>query len=337
MRRTHQQVGDVMLLRGWVPLLLAFLVGCGGASRGVRLESDGGPSILHVPAGDLAPVVLKPSDFEETVTKLARDVRPSARPLETARRLFNVPPRSGNFLYESGRIVPLGEDGVLDAAQSPSVELTRAYSRWCERKGRPGDCLRLLEGHGTLNGDGKYALAMALAMDSVWDETAAALEDMASPEAVLATLVSTATVYFMLWVLPEPVSKGLAATLTAALMAYLGVDTVWGLIGGWVRLVEEVDRATTFDEVRTAGERYGEVMGRNAARIFVMLATAAVGHSTQHLSARLPTLPGAGQAALSAPARPGARYEAVAGVQSVAVSAEGAVIALAPGAMAMAA
>jgi len=276
--------------------------------------------------------------FQETVAELARSVRPGAHPLREARRLFEVPPRSGAYLLEtkSRRLVPLEAGGPLaEEAAREDVELTRAYQRWCERKAKPGDCLRLLEGGSTLKGDGKYALAMALAMDAVWDETAEALGQMVERDAVLAALISTATMYFMLWVLPEPVSKGVAATLTVALMAYLGIDTVWGLIGGWVRLVEEVDRATSFDELRASGEKYGRVMGQNAARIFVMLATAAGGQTGAQVAARLPTLPGSAQAAVTAEAEVGVLYGATAQVQSVTISAENLTLALAPGAVAM--
>jgi hypothetical protein len=329
-----------MMPRGWVPVLLVLLTGCGGTSRVVRLETGrGAPRVFPLRTGATQPVRLSEDDFGRTVAELARSVRPTAHPLRDARRLFEVPPRSGAYLLEtrSRRLVPLEEGGPLASEALPEdVELTRAYGRWCERKSKPGDCLRLLEGGSTLKGDGKYALAMALAMDAVWDETGEALGHMAERDAVLAALISTATMYFMLWVLPEPVSKGLAATLTVALMAYLGIDTVWGLIGGWVRLVEEVDRATTFDELRASGERYGEVMGQNAARIFVMLATATVGHTGAHLAARLPTLPGATQAAVMAEAEVGVLYGAVAQVQSVALTAEGLTLALAPGAVAMA-
>jgi len=45
-------------------------------------------------------------------------------------------------------------------------------------------------------------------------------------------------VYFALWLAPDPVlSKGIAATLTVALIAYLGWDTVWSLVEGWRVLV----------------------------------------------------------------------------------------------------
>ncbi len=131
-------------------------------------------------------------------------------------------------------------------------------------------------------------------------------------------------------------SKGIAATLTVALIAYLGVDTVWGLISGWLRLVEEVDRATTFEELRAAGERYGEVMGENAARLLVMLATAAIGNTAAGLGKKLPSLPGSAQAAVQAEAQGGLWLPAVVEVETVAMTAEGFTLALAPGAMAMA-
>jgi hypothetical protein len=125
--------------------------------------------------------------------------------------------------------------------------------------------------------------------------------------------------------------------MTASLIAYVGVDTFWSLIVGFKRLVEEAERATTFDELREAGERYGKDMGRNAARAFAMLATAAIGNTAAGLGAKVPKLPGAAQAAVQAEAQVGIRLAAVAEVGTVAVSAETVTIALAPGAVAMAA
>jgi len=69
---------------------------------------------------------------------------------------------------------------------------------------------------------------------------------MADPQALLATVSASVSMYLLLWLLPEPVSKGLAALLTATAIAYLGVDTVWRLLEGWIALVCKVDRATTF-------------------------------------------------------------------------------------------
>lgn len=330
--------------RGWVLLLLLWGVGCAAPRTWqVRLEPDRATVRVFTSRSGPAPVELEAKAFRKTVSALARDVRPSSTPLEQARRLFGSPSR-GDAAPQSPRaslgLVSLGTGeevphGFRLAEALPfEVELTRAYGRWCERKTTPGDCLLLLEGRLILDSDGRYALSMALALDRVWDETSEALKGMAHPEAVRATLVSAVSMYLMLWVLPEPVSKGLAATLTVALMAYLGIDTVWTLIDGWRVLVRSVDAATTFDEVREAGERYGRVMGRNAARIFVMLATAALGN-TAGLAARAPTLPGAAPASLAAETELGVRYAALAEVRTVALGAEGVTVALAPGALAM--
>ncbi len=68
---------------------------------------------------------------------------------------------------------------------------------------------RLLMENPTVTGDGRYALAMALAQSVVWDEMMDAFKDMADPQAMMSA-------------------------------------------------------------VREAGERYGKVMGRNAARAFAM-------------------------------------------------------------------
>lgn len=213
--------------------------------------------------------------------------------------------------------------------------MAAAYGRWCKRKALAGDCLHLLERGSTLDEDGKRTLAFSIALDSVWDETEDALRGMTDRGAVLSMIVTTGALYLGLWLLPEPVSKGIAATMTAVLIAYLGVDTVWSLIQGWMRLSEAVVEATTFDELRDAGEQYGEVLGENAARAFVMLATAALGSTAETLAAKLPKLPGSAQASLVGVAEGGFRLGAVSQVESVAMSTTGDILlTLAPGAVA---
>ena len=130
---------------------------------------------------------------------------------------------------------------------------------------------------------------------------------------------------------PEPATKGVAA----ALIIYVGVDTFWGLVQGFRILMAEADWAVTFDELRDAGERFGKVMGRNAARAFVMLATAAIGSTGATLGAKLPVLPGAAQATVRAEAQAGVVYAAVGQVEAVAMAADGFTFTLAPGAVAM--
>jgi hypothetical protein len=142
----------------------------------------------------------------------------------------------------------------------------------------------------------------------------------------------------VMMVLPEPVTKGLAALLTLGAGAYLGWDVVWRLMDGWLVMMEDAERATTFDELYAVGEKFGVVMGEKAARAFVMLATVAMGSTASGMAGKMPTLPGAGQAALAAETQMKVRFsaQALAQVESVALSAAGVTIALAPNAVAMA-
>jgi hypothetical protein len=78
-------------------------------------------------------------------------------------------------------------------------------------------------------------------------------------------------------------------------------------------------------------------MGEKAARAFVMLAKVAVGNTAGGMATAMPSLPGAGQAAVMAEAQLGIRYSAgaLAEVESVALGAEGVTLVLAPTAVAM--
>ena len=91
----------------------------------------------------------------------------------------------------------------------------------------------------------------------------------------------------------------------------------------------------TFSALRAAGERYGKLMGRNAAQAFAMLALAAIGNTAPGLATKVPSLPGSMQAAVQAETQVGIRLAAVGEVQTIAVSAETVTISLAPGAAAM--
>ncbi|WP_425537975.1 AHH domain-containing protein [Myxococcus stipitatus] len=330
-----------MSFRWLIPVLLTMLAGCGSATRAVRLETGRAAPIIFTPrSGAEEPVELDDDDFEEAVARWGRDVPQTTHPRADARRLFWAPEEDA---YASARgrlgLMAIGSDipSTEDERPGADSELTRTYGRWCERTQRTHDCLHLLEERPTLDDEARRTLALHFAMSSVMEETQEALREMVDPIAVRNTLVTAMAVYLGLWLLPEPVSKGVAATLTACLIAYLRVDTVLNLLTGWHQLAEEVSVATTFDEVRTAGERYGEVLGENAARVFVMLATAAIG-STAGLATKARGLPGSVHAARIAETQGGFRFTAVETVLAVAIPMEGAItIALAPGALAMAA
>jgi hypothetical protein len=329
-------------MRRWaVVLLFASLAGC-TPTKVVRLDTGQGEPRVHVPRRDVEPVEVGEEEFKQAVAEHAPSVPAVERPLEYAGRLFGVPERSGWFWYEgrSQRLMASEPGSHRNLRLLPEdEELKRQYLQWCGRTWGGGDCLRLLVDKPFLDGDAKYALAMAIAQSRVLGAMKEELTRMVSPQAVVATVVGGLTMYAILLALPEPVSKGVAALLTLGAMAYLGWDTVWKLIDGWLVLMKDVDQATTFDGIYASGEKFGDTMGEKATRAFVMLAMVAMGNTATGMATTLPKLPGAGQAAVVAETQLNIRFTspALAQVESVAITAEGVTIALAPNAVAMAA
>jgi hypothetical protein len=320
---TFRQLGAVLLI---------LVTACSATPRMTRAsdeDREAGPGAARYAVHVVSPrtvsveaVEIDEDDFTEAIARLAREARPWPRPQEEARSLF-AQSRERRAVVTRERGVRLTPVKVSAFAPPAEVELTREYLRWCQRTLGGGDCLRLLVDGPTVRGEDRYALALAIALGSVQQETREALKDMASPAAVLAMLVWTVTVYLLLWALPEPASKLVAAGITVALLGWLGVDAVWSLMRGWVQLVEDSTRATTFEELSDAGEEFGRVMGENTARVLVMMAAAALGGTAPKLAQRVPKLPGFTQAAVQAEAQGGMRLATLAEVETAAASAEG--------------
>jgi hypothetical protein len=109
------------------------------------------------------------------------------------------------------------------------------------------------------------------------------------------TLSLTLIGYMALVAAPEPVSKGVAAVLALLMWGYLGWE-LFDLVRAWFRLWEEAAEASTFAELREAGDRFGKVIGPNSVRILLLLGTAAVGETAAFVS-KAPKLPGFAKAA----------------------------------------
>jgi hypothetical protein len=200
------------------------------------LDTGDGRLLLHrIQAGEATRVELEEEEAVEGVREQAQRVRHSANPERAARKLFDMPPRSGWYGYnEHQGVVPLDEQPPASQWARVDVEITQAYLRYCEARGQPGDCRRVLLNSPVLTGDARYALAMSFAMDEVVPEMMEAFKDMADPEAIKASILWTMTIYAAMWLAPEPVfTKGLATVVTATFICYVGVDTFWTLIQGW--------------------------------------------------------------------------------------------------------
>jgi hypothetical protein len=97
--------------------------------------------------------------------------------------------------------------------------------------------------------------------------------------------------YLALWLVPEPTTKAAAATLTVLLLALLGVDAVWGLVDGWATMAHRAHEATTFAELREAGEEFGKRLGTDAARALILAVATLSGRTLGDVATRVRTLP----------------------------------------------
>nr|WP_224366699.1 AHH domain-containing protein [Hyalangium versicolor] len=216
-------------------------------------------------------------------------------------------------------------------------KLVSRYKAWCRNaQGVEGDCLGALVGGKYLDMQGRYMLAMALSKSPVLEEFQKALGDMVSMRAVLQAAIGTVVTLLVLLALPEPVTKFVAAWATAALVLWVGAFTLYNLVKGWFELMEEVKVATTFEEIREAGEKFGRLFSREAAQAFAMIVMALLTHTAKGFAEQVATLPGSATVSLHAAEQQGILLSEVGTVDSVAVMDDDFRIALAPGAVAMA-
>lgn len=297
------------------------------------------------------PVPINKAEFRENVERLARGRQVQGRPQAAAAEVLQIEEAlrqaleartvsdieaGGRFTAEweprdkGGRgsvyaLLPEEQWGQVKLEPQAEAALRASYERFCIVRGG-GDCLGLFEDGPSLRSDDRSTLALALAFGSVLDETFAALGREVSPKAILTSILWTASFYLGLWLLPEPVTKGAAAVLTVALVAWLGIDTVWGLMDGWAELVMKARVATTFDELREAGAGFAKVLGTDAARAMIIAVTALAGRTLGEVGPVLRSLPGfrLAQIQLAGQGAPMLIVVQMERVQAVVFSAEGA-------------
>jgi hypothetical protein len=209
--------------------------------------------------------------------------------------VLNVP------LRVAGSHFPLYLHRKLALASAPltgeewRTPLARSYGRFCERQGTPGDCLGLFKDGPGLDGEDKRDLALALSVNAALEARDAQLRATFSRTQLWTTLSITLIGYMALVAAPEPVSKGVAAALALLMWGYLGWE-FFDLLRAYFKLWEEAAEASTFAELREAGERFSKVIGPNSVRILLLLGTAAVGETAAFVS-KAPRLPGFAKAA----------------------------------------
>ncbi|MCY1080603.1 SitA5 family polymorphic toxin [Archangium lansingense] len=302
------------------------------------------------------PVPIPRAEFQQAFQRLARDVRLKRKsPREAAHELLSLVATkpddpwvtmTGYWEVEQHHRAaptwtPLRQDGPVELIPEAEAALKQKYLKWCERQGG-GDCLGLLDDGPYLRADDRRAFALALAFGTVLEETRDALKaELLDVQMIVSMVVWTVALYCMMWVVPEPTTKAIAAGMTLLLVGYLGLNTVYGLMDGWARMADTAHHATTFEELRTAGEEFGKVLGEDAARAMILAVSTLAGHTLGQVVARVKSLPrfnlagaqfeaqggaavmGRLEATEAALASEGALAKAVAAAETVATSPQG--------------
>jgi hypothetical protein len=302
--------------------------------------SGQGRVVIHIPRTvELQPVALEEEEFQHALRPLAREARLSGTPRQTVERMFPVDPLSGDYLYlpRDKKLVPAGPGEFLEGALTKEdLETAERYRLWCQRAyDAYGDCLggALVAGR-YLDMHGRYIWALALSKSPVIDEMERALGEMVEFRALINAALWTLGSMLLIMAL-NPVAPALVAVLGVGMLLYVGYDTLHNLVTGWFRLMEEVKVATTFEQIRDAGERFGKILGRESARAFALLLVAAIGSTAQQFAAKVPTLPGSAQMTLQAQGKTGIPVAALGAVEELALTAEGVSVTVAATAMTM--
>ncbi|QRN94807.1 hypothetical protein JRI60_37695 [Archangium violaceum] len=310
-----------------------------GAEPGLESASVYAVDFMEPGAVSTRPVPIDRAEFQRAVQRLSRDVRLMGSPREAARELLKLSKQSrqdvetiamtGLWLLEGYReqtfsFVPVSQTGPVPLTPEADEALKAKYLKWCEHRGG-GDCLGLLEDGPYLRADDRRTLALALAFGSVLDETREALgRQLLDVRALVSMAVWTVALYCMMWVVPEPTTKAVAASLTVILMGWLGLQTVYELMDGWARMADVAHHASTFEELRTAGGEFGKVLGEDAARAMILAVATLSGHTLGQVASRVKSLPGFNFAGAQFEAQGGAVVMAHAEAMEARLATEGA-------------
>ena len=225
--------------RWWALVLIALMVGC-ASTRGVRLDTGHGQRLEHTPRTSGGSVQVGADDFTESLARLVLEVPLSLRASDT-----------GWWVRASTR------GSAVDRAMRSALH--KDYGRWCRAHEGPGDCLSLLEDGLGFDDRKRLALAVGLSLDPMHESIADAVEETLNPTFFKAVVVSALVSWAVLAANPEPLFTKAAASVV--LLAYLGIDSFLAMVSACAELKRSADRATTFEELEEAGERFGRVVG----------------------------------------------------------------------------
>ncbi|RKH63928.1 hypothetical protein D7V93_08150 [Corallococcus llansteffanensis] len=295
-------------------MLLVFWAGCANSPT-VRLRSHEGRVRTDAPATWERPAPIRAAEFEGALSRLVLDMPLTVRPSRLVRTIS-------------------GEGARRDRA----FLMHDRYSRWCRAHQAPGDCLSLLEDGAGFSEMDRLTFAVGMSLEPLRASIGEALRDTVNPALFVSVVAGALTSWVVLAAAPEPVFTKAAAVLAAVMLLYLGVQSFLTVVRACGTLKDATDRATTFQELEEAGERFGQTLGPEVARLFVLAVTVVVSHGvTVGLSSALTLLPGFTDATMLGASHGSLRLLAVQDVSAVAVMGETVEVTLASTAVAMSA
>jgi hypothetical protein len=311
-----------MAARLIVALLLLALAHACAPSHTVRLDTGQGVPLEYRPPSSNKPVKVDAEAFEEALQRLVLKVPLTLRSSQQAWWVRASYPGDN-------------EDTRWQRLMSKS------FSGICAPGQRKEDCLSLLDDVLGLSPWEKLGVGMCLSLDPLKESIAKAVEKTLAPQLFYTVIATGLITWAVMAANPEPVFTKAAAIVSAVLLIYLGVETFLELVDASRELKRATDRATTWEELETAGRRFAQRIGPEVARVFVLAVTVVVSHGMTGgaalLSSRLSMLPSFSEAAAAGASRVGISLGNVGQVSAVAVVGSTIVISLPATAVAMAA
>jgi hypothetical protein len=302
-------------------LLFALSTAC-ATPRGVRLDTgQGAPLEYRAPTSNKS-VKVDAAAFEEALTRLVLNAPLTLRS-----------PTQGWLVRVSSP--------SNDAEMRWQRLMSKSFGGLCKPGQRREDCLSLLDDVLGLSEWDKLGVALGLSLDPLKESISQAVEDTLAPQLFYTVIATGLITWAVLAANPEPVFTKAAAIVSALLLIYLGVETFLELVDASRELKRTTDQATSSEELEQAGQRFGNRVGPEVARVVVLAVTVVVSQGMTGgaalLASRLPMLPGFPEAAALGASQLGFNLANVGQVSEVVVVGSTIVISLPATAVAMAA
>jgi len=301
-------------------LLLALSSACATPPR-LLLDTGRGAPREYRPAAASKPVEVSEEAFEQALARLMLDSALTLRPPQQ------------DWLVRAS---------FFGSPQTPHWQdlVSRSFGGLCTPGQPRHSCISVLDDLLGLSEWDKLGIALGLSFDPLRESIARAVEDTLAPQLFYSVISVGLVSWVVLAANPEPVFTKAAAVLSAVMLIYLGADVFLDVLKASLELKIATDRATTFEELEQASQRFANRVGPQVAQVFVLAAsmvlTQGMVGGAALLASRVPLLPGFPEAAAAGAAGVGVKLSQVGQVSAVAVAANGTItLTLAPTAVAM--